>query len=123
MTEESRVEVEKKSKVEYVYCPICRDIVKSQGRHAHFSNIHPKEDYDEYNDKFEEAPAPKETPKGERRGYEVPTTRWLMRWLRSFTVAAQIVVCWLSSAAPLRFSTVTSSSILYYILPRTVPNF
>lgn len=80
MAEESRVEVEKNSEVAqvevekkseptgYVYCPICRDVVKSQGRHAHFSNSHPKEDYDEYKDKFEEAPAPKRHLRGRGEG-------------------------------------------------------
>ena len=73
--EVSEVEVEKKGEITgYVYCPICREVVKGQGRYAHFSNSHPKEDYEKYKDKFEEAPAPEQPRETKREGrrYEDP---------------------------------------------------
>lgn len=44
----------------YVKCPVCGEVVKSQGRYAHFSNSHADKDYEEYKDKFEVAPIPME---------------------------------------------------------------
>jgi len=51
-------EFEEEKHTGYVYCPVCNEVIKGQGRYAHFIRKHPEENYEEYKDKFSVAPVP-----------------------------------------------------------------